>query len=337
MRKDVERRYGRIGKAYCFELDAILDAYQALERGIRARDHHLFCPTPGCGWKLSGGVKGKDNHPDHDIAWFVGEDIPPGRDRSHVPHCEYGVEKRESQGNGSGVSTPPNSPIIPAEVFIPHELVDPLAASARKWPGKDPDPRTLEAMIVAATGKPIGGTLEEVVDAERHLAKRYFDFLERKRINPNEPEPTNGKPDQQLRIAGNDTNYRDGFCDLFGMELPLNDPGFFKSNIAHCRCLVTRDRVRGNEFILHPTGKKFTILVDIDIVAPVEAKIYIRDLFEKDSKSKQKIGLKCFLWDLQPLIRKDNGRPTLRIDSLDALMRIAIREVPSKANASAQE
>lgn len=50
MAEDLQRRYGRIHKAYCYELDSILDPYMALARNVSKQKFHLYCATENCGW-----------------------------------------------------------------------------------------------------------------------------------------------------------------------------------------------------------------------------------------------------------------------------------------------
>jgi len=336
MVREREKRFGRIDKAYCFELDAVLDAYQALARGIQGRNFHFYCPTPGCGWKLSGGPRHDDQRADYEIAWFVGEDIPAHMDRSHDAQCKYGMKRQVSRGSGKGVSTPLQIPVHIAQPFIPSELVDPSAARLKRWLGKDPDPEVLKNLIAAALGKPMSGSLEEVVDAERFLAKQYLDFLDRKKTNPTTPPPAMGKPQRSLMIASRITNYRDGIVDFFGKLGHIEDQAFLKEHVVHCTCDVIRDEHNSFEYLLLPSGGQFTISVDIRAVGVSPLKSYMKPLLEAQAASTGMARVKCYLWDLQPLTHKDGERPTFRIASPGSLIRMAIREVSSKVSSRNQ-
>lgn len=319
----LERRIGRTEEAYCFETDSILDPYLALANESRHGELHYYCGTVGCGWKLSGGVRHEEHPPKYEIAWFVGKRIPPELTHSHSASCPFKEAKRVSIHGGQ--SAPTKQPAIPAKPFIPDHIEDPAGIRLQRWPLRALSDAAVLAYVTNAKAKfaggPPAGTIEEVADAERILAKNFSDFLVRKKSDPELQPPKDGKPNRDLWISGIKKNYLDGFVSPEEALGQIGNIDFRDEHIVHFQADVQLAPGNGNGFLLNSVGQVMSIWVDPTICRRIASKGYLQGLLGSRLKDNKRVH--CYLWKTQATLQ--NGIAFLHINTARMFDFVAFR------------
>lgn len=321
---DRKEREGTINKAYCFETDSIDGPFLAVEKRAaaiaRGTRLHYFCPTEDCAYPMKGpALKRRE---EYNIAYFEskrrGTDTPP----NHVPQCPFVIAERKSKARGE--SQPPTyTPFQPPPLFIPEVLVDNIQDFQRTWDEDVPPSRdALVTMITNAESRPVQGSIEDVMAAERVMARAY---RAHKKSEGAIPPPEHKKWEKRLIIGDNHTTYQDGIVHYADAVEHLGDSEFWRSHIVWFTGKPKRDPEGNGGFYLNFAKLPFAIWVDGTLAKTLPTKAYVPDLFERQVAAGGLIH--CHFWGLEPLESK-RGQIYLRLKNADALMQVGFIAPP---------